>query len=466
MNRSACELARHSSSGLPLQDAALRLVDFGVAFGERIVLSAVTLAIRRQTIVALMGPGGAGKSTLLRTIAGFNEGNPSMRVWGDVWFGGRRLGDGEMPALVGQSARLLMASIFENVVHGLVNRARLTPREQRELAGELLAAAGLEHLRHRLNDPVVRLPLATQRHLAIVRCAAAEPALLCVDEPTSDLGDEDSARLLDYLAREGERRAILVVLHNQDQARRLAHEVALLAGGVIQESARTADFFDSPRSRAARDFVRNGSCAVPAPDADPSSLESSAESPHPPAMAVLNAARGAGPRGFYWLKPGRLAGTPRPGIVADMDDDLSALRSVGITVLISLTRKPFDAALLAGYGIRAHWSAIRDMGAPTVRQAEQLCLVIDDFLAEGEAVAVHCRAGLGRTGTILSCYLIWEGLDALSALETARRIEPKWVQSEEQVLFLQEFAHAVKKRAAARRTGASRSGSLKSNASP
>jgi atypical dual specificity phosphatase len=436
-------------------ESVLRLSEFGVAFAERIVLSAVTLVVPRRGVTVLMGPAGAGKSTLLRTIAGCNAANPAMRTWGEAWYAGRPLGEPHTPALVAQSARLLMASVFENLVHELPNRSQLTLTQQRELAHELLTAAGLAALRTRLDEAVIKLPLGVQRHIAAVRCATTEAPLLCVDEPTTGLTDAESESLLAYLRQESARRAVLVVLHNQEQARQLDGLTVLLAGGVVQEAAPAAEFFHAPRSRAAREYIRNGNCAVPAPDADPASLDQDAEVPRPlpePARRVTRSA--SGPRGFLWLKAGRLAGTPRPGIVAELEHDLDALRRVGVTVLISLTRLPVDGAALARYGIRNVWSPIRDMAAPGVRQAIGLCREIEQSLARGEVIAVHCRAGLGRTGTLLAAYLIWEGKDALDALESARRINPQWVQSSEQVEFLEAFARVVTNHVPDRRAGA------------
>jgi atypical dual specificity phosphatase len=105
---------------------------------------------------------------------------------------------------------------------------------------------------------------------------------------------------------------------------------------------------------------------------------------------------------------------------------------------------------MAEYGIRCIRSPMPDMGAPGIEQAIELCQTLDRLIAEREVVAVHCRAGLGRTGTVLASYLIWEGASALEALDAVRRIEPRWVQSDTQAAFLEEFAHHLANTARAR----------------
>jgi atypical dual specificity phosphatase len=438
-----------------MNDVILSLRGFGVGFGERIVLSSVNLDVPDRQVVVLLGPGGTGKSTLLRTLAGFNAANPSLRSWGAATYAGEALGSGERPALVSQSARLMMASILDNVVQDLPERQTLTRLQQRDLAMRLLAGAGLSDLAERLDEPVVRLPLALQRHLAILRLAAAGPRLLCVDEPTTGLGDAEAERILQYLVCESAHRSLLVVLHNQEQARRLGGCTALLAGGLVQEMQPTADFFSAPRTAAARAFVRNGNCAVPSPGAEPDNLEPLVEPPPPVPQTARECLSDAfGPRGFLWLKHGELAGAPLPGVFLDINYDLKALRRVGVTHLISLTRTPLDAEALAANGLRSYWSPIPDMGAPSVAQAIELCQHIDRLVSGREVVAVHCRAGLGRTGTVLAAYLIWKGATALGALETARRVEPRWVQSDEQVAFLEEFAVNIANRRPAPRAAA------------
>jgi len=57
---------------------------------------------------------------------------------------------------------------------------------------------------------------------------------------------------------------------------------------------------------------------------------------------------------------------------------------------------------------------------------------------------MHCRAGLGRTGTMLAAVLIAEGLAALDALEAVRRVQPRFVQSQTQLDFLERFERFVR----------------------
>lgn len=427
-----------------MSQSVLTLQGFGVAFGEKVVLSNVELEVPERETTVLLGPCGTGKSTLLRTLAGFNDANPNLRTWGEARFEGRDINDGERPAMVAQSARLIMATVLENIVHELPERQSLTAIQQRELAQRLLEEAGLQELLTRLDEPVINLTLGQQRHLSIMRLAASGVRLLFMDEPTTGLTDEEADKLLDYIREQSGRRAMLVVLHNLAQARRLGGQTALLAGGVVQESADCEVFFSRQESEAAKCFVRTGSCSVPAPDADPESLDPAVPPPPPiPQAAREYVSDSFGPRGFLWLKKGRLAGTPRPGIVQEIEYDLKALQRVGVTCLVSLTERAPDVEDMQAFGIENIWSPIPDMGAPSLTQAAGICRQIEQNLEQGEVVAVHCRAGLGRTGTILATYLIWEGAEALSALETVRRVEPRWVQSEEQAAFLERFASAI-----------------------
>ena len=354
----------------------LSLNKFGIAFGDRIILRSVDLEIPETGNFVLMGPAGTGKSTLLRTICGINEAVSNMRTWGQASFAGSPLGELDRPALVAQNARLMMASILENIIYELPERNTLTLRQQRELAKRLLLIAGLEHLGKDLTAPVVDLPLATQRHLAILRTSAANPRLLCIDEPTTGLSDDESHALLAYIDHLAEQRAVLTVLHNQQQARQLHGYVALLAGGWIQEARPHDEFFGQPKSKVVVEFIRNGNCTVPSPNSRPEDLDEFSDHPVPPPLpeqATNYVSDAYGPRGFLWLKKGLLAGTPKPGVVIDEEFDLKALQRVNIKVLVSLTEERFDPNVLEKYGIESLWLPVIDMDAPPIDEAIEMC---------------------------------------------------------------------------------------------
>jgi len=153
-----------------------------------------------------------------------------------------------------------------------------------------------------------------------------------------------------------------------------------------------------------------------------------------------------GPNGFAWLVPGRLAGASRPGVVQSMDIDLQALRRCGITVLITLTERDLPQEPLQRHGLRNLHLPVYDHESPTVAQMQMLLARMSAMLRAGEVLAVHCLAGLGRTGTVLAAWLVREGLTADEALRRVRLVDAQYVQSQaqEDLLYAYEVALLLK----------------------
>ena len=135
----------------------------------------------------------------------------------------------------------------------------------------------------------------------------------------------------------------------------------------------------------------------------------------------------------YWIVPGRLlAGEYPPGRDPRLDATgqarLRALLDAGITLFVDLTEEgecpPYEALLpsTAAYLRRA----IRDRGVP--RRAAQMRRIQDEMasaLAAGRNIYVHCRAGIGRTGTVAGCFLVELGHEGDAAL---RELNTLWTQ--------------------------------------
>ncbi len=152
-----------------------------------------------------------------------------------------------------------------------------------------------------------------------------------------------------------------------------------------------------------------------------------------------------GPNGFAWLVPGLLGGAPRPGIFRDLSRDLEALARVNTRLLVTLTEESEpEVDAFAHYGIASHYTPITDMTPPTEAQAVEICEAVAPYLDRGEAVVFHCRAGKGRTGTLLAAQLVWNGVSAADAITRTRASNPKWIETDGQLDFLHGFEAFIK----------------------
>ena len=154
-----------------------------------------------------------------------------------------------------------------------------------------------------------------------------------------------------------------------------------------------------------------------------------------------------GPNGFRWVVPGMLAGTPQPGVVAPIDHDLILLDRVGITHLITLTETDMDQDALRRHHLKNTHLPIFDRKAPSTSQMHMLLVRMQRLMDAGEVLAVHCKAGLGRTGLVLAAWMVRDGgLSAEAAIERLRKVNPGFIQSDEQLDFLHAYEADILRR--------------------
>lgn len=138
------------------------------------------------------------------------------------------------------------------------------------------------------------------------------------------------------------------------------------------------------------------------------------------------------PSNFSFVIPGRLAGCAQPGRLGDLRSDLSGLSRQGVGAVVSLTEDRLEDAALKDFGFRYLHLPIRDFHSPTLIQIREFVAFVDSCLDDGVAVVVHCGAGIGRTGTMLACYLVSRGLEPSEAVRAVRRERPASIETPDQ----------------------------------
>jgi putative ABC transport system ATP-binding protein len=229
-----------------MSDGIIRVRDLARSYvmGQETVqaLRGVSLEIRRNEYVAIMGPSGSGKSTLMNVLGCLDT--PTS---GEYWLNAHevsRLSDDALARVrnkeigfVFQTFNLLpRASALSNVELPLVY-AGIRTRERRERAASALERVGLANrMDHRPNE----LSGGQRQRVAIARALVNQPSILLADEPTGNLDSVTSEEIMRTFAElHGQGQTVVMVTHEPDIAAHAARVVVLRDGRV--ESDRSTE---------------------------------------------------------------------------------------------------------------------------------------------------------------------------------------------------------------------------------
>lgn len=145
---------------------------------------------------------------------------------------------------------------------------------------------------------------------------------------------------------------------------------------------------------------------------------------------------------FSWVLPGRLAGFGAVGPLSERD--LQQLHEQGIGGLVTLTEDRLPGEVLERSEMRYLHLPIVDMSPPSLQEIQSCVRFIDEVARDTDrAVAIHCRAGLGRTGTMLASYLVRTGIPWREAIDRLRLARPGSVETHDQERAVEAFARAA-----------------------
>jgi atypical dual specificity phosphatase len=142
------------------------------------------------------------------------------------------------------------------------------------------------------------------------------------------------------------------------------------------------------------------------------------------------------PHGFTWVEQPLLAAMGRP----DSVEELQWLRQQGIEILISLTEDPPRRQWVNEAGLMLVHVPVVDMEPPSQDDLVKSVEVIKRAHERQMGVAVHCGAGLGRTGVVLACYFVTKDMSAKNAIARVRRLRPGSIETAGQEEAVSEFA--------------------------
>lgn len=137
------------------------------------------------------------------------------------------------------------------------------------------------------------------------------------------------------------------------------------------------------------------------------------------------------PTNFSWLINDKLAGSGMPTSVSEIDWILKQ----GVKSIVTMTEDSLPESWVVN--IKYLHVPTEDYSAPDMEQIDEAVEFIRNRIESNEPVMVHCAAGVGRTGTILACYLVkYEKISAKIAIQKVRKERPGSIQSESQEIAI------------------------------
>lgn len=123
--------------------------------------------------------------------------------------------------------------------------------------------------------------------------------------------------------------------------------------------------------------------------------------------------------------------------------DLETTLNQGISAIVNLCAECYDLhELEKKAGFEVYYLPIADEGAPDIESLEKALAWIEDLIADGKKVLIHCRYGIGRAGTLVIAYLLKNGFSLRQALNKMKHT-PSIPMSDQQYRLLRKYSEKL-----------------------
>ena len=230
----------------------IRLNDIVVKFGDFTALHGINVHVKEGEFFTFLGPSGCGKTTTLRTLTGFIE--PAE---GTVIVGGKDIThvpiEDRNIGIVFQSYALFPTmTVYDNIAFGLKIK-KMKKAEVDKRVREIAKKVDLSD--EQLKKAVSQLSGGQQQRVAIARALVTGPAIICMDEPLSNLDAKLRVQLRNELKKMQKDFGIttIYVTHDQEEALTLSDRIAVFNSGVIEQVGTPNEVYN----HSATEFVCN-----------------------------------------------------------------------------------------------------------------------------------------------------------------------------------------------------------------
>ena len=236
-----------SAAASPVREQVLQVEELTVSFDGFKAVDALSLSVERNELRVIIGPNGAGKTTLLDMICG-----KTKPTTGRVLFNGLDLTRMSEHQIVraGVGRKFQTPSVYEDLtvfenfeislpkMHGLFQS--LTFRRTTEVRERIDAMAGEVYLLDQLGRRAGQLSHGQKQWLEIGMLLMQEPELLLLDEPVAGMSPREREQTGDLLSRIAQGKSVVVIEHDMDFVKRIAHKVTVLhQGKLLSEGSAT-----------------------------------------------------------------------------------------------------------------------------------------------------------------------------------------------------------------------------------